>query len=261
VLAAVSPDAFDFGTFTTTTLGFPRPGGPSGAVRDDPLARFDRHRAKNVGRLGWTFRLRLTPPTSSIHGKSRRATDTVRGMGSIHITLATHDPFCYDPFFFGVSSFCYGAGYGFGFPRRLRIRLRFPVYRPIRPYRPYIFSTLPGPKFVIPGGRTRYEPIQARPRTIVDANSNRDRGIESRRRDTGKPNVAPRPNSTGPSRPNRASPRRRPVGYVARLWRRRLASGATFVRWQPRRRRRWWRRAQTLVPHVSRDRHRGEREQ
>src|SRR5205807_10398058 len=71
---------------------------------------------------------------------------------------------------------------------------------PYRPYRPYIFNTVPGPRFagrdgprfVIPSRPARYIPTQVRPRgDLGDAFSNRGGGVEPRTR---------RPNSAGPSR-------------------------------------------------------------
>ena len=200
VLAAVSPDAFKFDDFIRNNhWDFRALGGPSGAVRDDPLARLveivQKLSGDSAGHFDYDY---ATYVVNSRDIAARYGYGSRYGLYPYY--FGYYDPFCYDPFFFGVSSFCYGSSYGFGFRGGYGFGFGFPIYRPYRPYRPYIFSTLPGPKFVIPGGRTRYQPIQARPRTIVDPNSNRDRGIESRPRDTGRPNIAPRVTGTGPSR-------------------------------------------------------------
>jgi len=201
VLAAVAPDAFDFGAFTMNDhWDFRALGSPSGTVRDDPLARLtdilQKMSGDSAGRFDYDYATYVvnSRDIASLYGYGSR-------YGFYPYHFGYYDPFCYDPFFFGVSSFCYGAGYGFGFRGGYGFGFGFPIYRPYRPYRPYIFTSLPGPRFVIPNRPTRYIPVQPRPREdFGDGFSNRGRGVEPRPRDGGKPNVGPRPNSTGPSR-------------------------------------------------------------
>ena len=214
VLAAVSPDAFDFTAFTANDhWDFRALGGPSGAVRDDPLARLteivQRVSGDSAGRFDYDY---ATYVVNSREIAARYGYGSRYGLYPHY--FGYYDPFCYDPFFFGVSSFCYGAGYGFGFRGGYGFGFGFPIYRPYRPYRPYIFSTLPGPRFagrdgprfVIPSRPARYTPTQVRPRDDLGAFSNRGRGIER--------NFAPRPNSAGPSRaqPRVSSGGSRPTG-------------------------------------------------
>jgi hypothetical protein len=199
VLAAVAPDAFKFASFVRNDhWDFRALGGPSSTVQDDPFARLldivqqmsgDSTGGAGGGRFDYDY---------ATYVVTSRGIASRYGYGSSYglypYRFGYYDPFCYDPFFFGWSASCSAFGYGFGFRGGYGLGFSFPIYRPYGPYRPYIFSSTPGRKFVIPGGRTRYEPIQVRPRTIGAPKSNRDRGIESRPR-------APRPNSAGPSRP------------------------------------------------------------
>jgi hypothetical protein len=193
VLAAVAPDAFDFGAFTTNDhWDFRALGAASGAVRDDPLARLTEIAQKmsgdSAGRFDYDY---ATYVVNSRDIASRYGYGSRYGFYPYH--FGYYDPFCYDPFFFGVSSFCYGAGYGFGFRGGYGFGFGFPIYRPYRPYRPYIFTSVPGPRLVIPNRPSRYAPMQPRPRgDLGDGFSNRGRGVE--------PRALPRPNSSGPSR-------------------------------------------------------------
>jgi len=175
VLAAVAPDAFDFSAFTRNDhWDFRALGSRSATVKDDPLARLldlvHQMTRDSAGRFDYDY---------ATYVVTSRAIASRYGYGSRYglypYRFGYYDPFCYDPFFFGWSASCSAFGYGFGFRGGYGFGFSFPIYRPYGPYRPYIFSSTPGRKFVIPGGRTRYEPIQARPR-------------------------APRPNSAGPSR-------------------------------------------------------------
>lgn len=209
VLAAVGPDAFDFSAFTRNDhWDFRALGSPSETVKDDPLARLvdlaHQMTRDSAGRFEYDY---ATYVVNSRSIASRYGFGSGYGFYPNH--FGYYSPFCYDPFFFSAS--CYGFGYGFGSGFGYRggfgFGFGFPVFRPYRPYRPYIFSSLPGPRFaeprlVIPANRpSRYIPIQPRPRNDVGSSFSKPaRGIESRPRDMGRPNVAPRPNSAGPSR-------------------------------------------------------------
>jgi len=126
---------FDFGTFTTNDhWDFRALGGPSGAVRDDPLARLtdivQKMSGDSAGRFDYDY---ATYVVNSREIAARYGYGSRYGFYPYHFGLLR--PFCYDPFFFGVSSFCYGAGYGFGFRGGYGFGFGFPVYRPYRPYR------------------------------------------------------------------------------------------------------------------------------
>jgi uncharacterized protein DUF4384 len=197
VLAAVAPDAFKFDSFVRNDhWDFRALGGPSSTVQDDPFARLldivQQMSGDSTGRAGGgRFDYDYATYVVTSRGIASRY-----GYGSRYglypYRFGYYDPFCYDPFFFGWSASCSAFGYGFGFRGGYGLGFSFPIYRPYGPYRPYIFSSTPGRKFVIPNRPTRYTPVQVRPRTIVAPSSNRDRGIKSR--------PAPRPNSAGPSR-------------------------------------------------------------
>ena len=205
VLVAVAPDAYDFSAFTRNDhWDFRALGGPSATVKDDPLAHLldivRQFSGDSTGRFEYDY---ATYVVNSRDIASRYRYGSGYGFYPYH--FGYYDPFCYDPFFF--STRCNGFGYGFGYRGGFGFGFGFPIFRPYRPYRPYIFSSLPGPRFaeprlVIPANRpSRYIPIQPRPRNDVGSVfSKPPRGIESRPRDMGRPNVAPRPNSAGPSR-------------------------------------------------------------
>lgn len=218
VLAAVSPDAYDFGAYTTNEhWDFRALGGASGSVRDDPLARLldvvQKMSGDSAGRFDYD---------DATYVANSREIAARYGYGSgyyPHFGFYYNpffNPFCADPFY-GWSASCYAFGYGFGYRGYgygYGFGFGFPIFRPYRPYRPYIFSSLPGPRFaqprlVIPANRpSRYIPVQPRPRGDLSTGfSNPGRGIGPRTRDLSKPNIAPRPNSAGPSR---AQPRSQP---------------------------------------------------
>ena len=208
VLAAVSPDAFKFDDFVRNDhWDFRALGSPSGAVRDDPLARMldivQKISGDSAGRYDYDY--------STYVVNSREIAARYR-YGSTFYYNPFFNPYCADPFW-GWSASCYTFGYGFGYRGYGYgdgFGFGFPIFRPYRPYRPYIFTSLPGPRFaqprlVIPANRpSRYMPVQPRPR------GDPGRGIEPRTRDMGKPNIAPRPNSAGPSR---AQPRSQPRAF------------------------------------------------
>jgi hypothetical protein len=175
VLAAIAPDAFDFAAFTQNDhWDFRALGAPSPSVKDDPLARLldivQKMSGDSAGRFDYDY------ATYVVNSRDIAAR---YGYGSgyypYHVRFGYYDPFCYDPFFWGLSASCYGFGSGFGFRGGWGFGVGFPIYRPHHPYHP-------GPKLLIPSRPSRYMPIQPRPRDIA------------------KPNWAPRPNSAGPSR-------------------------------------------------------------
>ena len=205
VLAAVAPDAFAFGAFARNDhWDFRALGSPSATVKDDPLARLldivRQMSGDSAGRFDYDYD---TYVVNSRDIASRYGYGSGYGFYPYH--FGYYDPFCYDPFFF--SARCYGLGYGFGYPGGFGFGFGFPIFRPYRPYRPYIFTSLPGsrfaqPRLVIPANRpSRYIPIQPRPRDDVGS------VFSKPPRDMGRPNIAPRPNSAGPSR---AQPRSQP---------------------------------------------------
>ena len=205
VLAAVAPDAFAFGAFARNDhWDFRALGSPSATVKDDPLARLldivRQVSGDSAGRFDYDYD---TYVVNSRDIASRYGYGSGYGFYPYH--FGYYDPFCYDPFFF--SARCYGLGYGFGYPGGFGFGFGFPIFRPYRPYRPYIFTSLPGsrfaqPRLVIPANRpSRYIPIQPRPRDDVGS------VFSKPPRDMGRPNIAPRPNSAGPSR---AQPRSQP---------------------------------------------------
>jgi len=205
VLAAVAPDAFAFGAFARNDhWDFRALGSPSATVKDDPLARLldivRQVSGDSAGRFDYDY---ATYVVNSRDIASRYGYGSGYGFYPHH--FGYYDPFCYDPFFF--SARCYGLGYGFGYPGGFGFGFGFPIFRPYRPYRPYIFTSLPGsrfaqPRLVIPANRpSRYIPIQPRPRDDVGS------VFSKPPRDMGRPNIAPRPNSAGPSR---AQPRSQP---------------------------------------------------
>src|SRR5213596_2062594 len=205
VLAAVAPDAFAFGAFARNDhWDFRALGSPSATVKDDPLARLldivRQMSGDSAGRFDYDYD---TYVVNSRDIASRYGYGSGYGFYPYH--FGYYDPFCYDPFFF--SARCYGLGYGFGYPGGFGFGFGFPIFRPYRPYRPYIFTSLPGsrfaqPRLVIPANRpSRYIPIQTRPRDDVGS------VFSKPPRDMGRPNIAPRPNSAGPSR---AQPRSQP---------------------------------------------------
>jgi hypothetical protein len=188
VLAAVAPDAFKFDSFVRNDhWDFRALGSPSGGGRDDPLARVvdivQKMSGDSAGHFDYDY---ATYVVNSREIAARYGYGSRYGFYPYH--FGYYDPFCYDPFFFGVSSFCYGAGFGFGFRGGYGFGFGPPIYRPYRPYRPYIFSQVPGPRFLIPNRPTRYTPTPVRPR------------------DLGRPNVAPRITGSGPG-PSRGQPR------------------------------------------------------
>src|SRR6266849_3100293 len=172
MLAAVAPDAFKFADFIRNDhWDFRALGGPSGAVRDDPLARLldivQKMSGDSAGHFDYDY---------ATYVVNARDIASRYGYGSgyyPHFRLGYYynpffDPFCADPFY-GWSASCYAFGYGFGYGYRggYGFGVGFPIYRPYRPYRAYIFTGASGPRFVIPNRPTRYTPIQARPRVDV----------------------------------------------------------------------------------------------
>jgi len=205
VIAAVSPDAFKFDDFVRNDhWDFRALGSPSGAVRDDPLARMldivQKISGDSAGRFDYDNATYVVN-SRGIAARYGYGAGYYPRFGLGYYYNPFFDPFCADPFY-GWSASCYafGVGWGYGGGYRFGFGYGYPIYRPYRPYRPYIFTSLPGPRFaqprlVIPATRpSRYMPVQPRPR------GDPGRRIEPRTRDMGKPNIAPRPNSAGPSR-------------------------------------------------------------
>jgi len=202
VLVAVAPDAYDFSAFTRSDhWDFRALGGPSATVKDDPVARLldivRQFSGDSTGRFEYDY---ATYVVNSRDIASRYGYGSGYGFYPYH--FGYYDPFCYDPFFFSARcngfgyGFGYGAGFGFGYRGGFGFGFGFPIFRPYRPYRSYVFAE---PRLVIPANRpSRYIPIQPRPRADVGSGfTNARRGGT---RDLAKPNVGPRPNNVGPSR-------------------------------------------------------------
>jgi hypothetical protein len=181
VLAAVSPDGFNFDAFTRNDhWDFRALGGPSDEGKSDPLATL----VDIVQRM----------TDSSRQFEYDQATYVVQSYGNalrgyrspypypyprfrIGVSFgypfysAFYDPFC-DPFWG-----CYG-GWGWGYPYRYGY-----FYRPIYRSRPLVFASFGvrytrRPQFIFPRTREVVTPVNARPRTIVQPAS-RSRGIGS----------------------------------------------------------------------------------
>src|SRR6266446_218532 len=201
VLAAVSPDVFKFDDFVRNDhWDFRALGSPSGAVRDDPLARMldivQKISGDSAGRYDYD---------DATYVVNSREIAARYGYGSAFYYNPFFNPYCADPFW-GWSASCYTFGYGFGYRGYgygFGFGFGFPIFRPYRPYRPYIFSALPGPRFaeprlLIPANRpSRYIPVEPRPRADVGSGFTDVR--RGGTRDLAKPNFGPRPN-VGPSR-------------------------------------------------------------
>jgi hypothetical protein len=213
VLAAVSPDAFNFGDFVRNDhWDFRALGAPSGEVRNDPLARLTEIAQKisgdSAGRFDYDYATYVVN-SREIAARYGYGRGYYPHYGFGYYYNPFFDPFCADPFY-GWSASCYAFGVGWGYSGGYRFGFGYgygyPIYRPYRPYRPYIFASTPGPRFaqprmVIPNRPSRYIPTQVRPRVDPGtAFTNPGRGNDVRPRDIGKPNVAPRVNGTGPSR-------------------------------------------------------------
>jgi len=191
VIAAVSPDAFKFDDFVRNDhWDFRALGSPSGAVRDDPLARMldilQKISGDSAGRFDYDY------ATYVVNSRGIASRYGYGGGFYPHFGLGYYnpffDPFCADPFY-GWSASCYafGIGWGYGGGYRFGFGYGYPIFAPYRPYRPYIFTAIPGPRFaqprmVIPSRPSRYIPTPVRPR------------------DTVRPDVAPRVTGSGPSR-------------------------------------------------------------
>ena len=219
VLAAVSPDAFNFQDFVRNDhWDFRALGGPSDSVRDDPLARLldivQHASGDSAGRFDYDYATYVVN-SRDIAARYRDHSGYYPQYGFYYNPF--YNPFCADAFY-GWSASCYAFGYGFGYRGYgYGFGFGFPVYRPYRPYRPYIFASIPGPRFaqprlVIPANRpSRYIPVQPRSRSDVGSEFSNPRRGESRPRDMAKPNIAPRPNSAGPSRAQpQSQPRSQP---------------------------------------------------
>jgi len=192
VIAAVSPDAFKFDDFVRNDhWDFRALGSPSGAVRDDPLARMldivQKISGDSAGRFDYDNATYVVN-SRGIAARYGSGAGYYPRFGLGYYYNPFFDPFCADPFY-GWSASCYafGIGWGYGGGYRFGFGYGYPIYRPYRPYRPYIFTAIPGPRFaqprmVIPSRPSRYIPTPVRPR------------------DTGRPDVAPRITGSGPSR-------------------------------------------------------------
>jgi hypothetical protein len=213
VLAAVSPDAFNFEDFVRNDhWDFRALGAPSGEVRNDPLARLTEIVQKisgdSAGRFDYDY---------ATYVVNSRAIASRYGYGGgyyPHFGVGYYnpffDPFCADPFY-GWSASCYTFGVGWGYSGGYRFGFGygygFPIYRPYVPYRPYIFAGVPGPRFaqprmVIPSRPTRYVPTQVRPRVDPgETFTNRSRGEVRPAPSRPQPRV-----SSGGSRPTVSRP-------------------------------------------------------
>ena len=195
VVAAVSTDAFDYGDFVVNGhWDFRALGGPSATVKDDPLARLLEIVQKMAGDSSHFDYDEATYVVQSdrIAERNRYGYPYPYHFGGIGLGVGYYDPFCSDPFFYGWSS-CYGWRFGFG--------AGYPIYRPHRVYRPFIFNWGPSvvtrsqPRFIIPaGGRSRYTLPAVRPRGQSNVGSTwtrPERGTAPR-----GPAIAPRPRPT-----------------------------------------------------------------
>jgi hypothetical protein len=158
VVAAVARDAFDFAAFTKNDhWDFRALGAPSPSVKDDPLARLleivQKMSGDSTGRFEYDY---ATYVVNSRDIAARYGYGA--GHYPNHVRFGYYDPFCYDPFSWGLSASCYGFGSGFGFRGGWGLGFGFPVYRP------YMFTSTPGPRLLIPSRPSRYVPIQPRPR-------------------------------------------------------------------------------------------------
>jgi hypothetical protein len=199
VLAAVSGDAFTYDDFVLNGHWDYRALG-AGSVKDDPLAGL----LDIVQRMSGDNRFEYDAATYVIsnqiagygygHGYGYSRFRLGLSFGYPYRFGYAYDPFFYDPFcydpFWSWSARCYGSGFGFGYG--------YSFYRP-RPYgfgRTYFggFADRGGSRFVIPRDRTRFTPVEARPRS----------GSGSR------PSVAPRSRDAGVSRERPNVTRERP---------------------------------------------------
>ena len=173
VVAAVSRDAFRFDEFSRNDhWDFRALGGPSGAVKDDPLAKLldivQRMAGDSTGRFEYdqaTYLVQSNQYAADYYG---------HGHGShFMIGFSFGYPFYY-PFYAGpfCGLGCYsGWGYPYGY--------RYAGYS-----RPVVFGTFGSSKFVRPV-RPVVTPIEVRPRTIVSPSESGKR-IEPR---TTRPNT------------------------------------------------------------------------
>ena len=201
VLAAVSPDPFKFDDFARNDhWDFGALGGPSSAVKDDPLAKLvDLVQRMAGGDSSARFDY---DQTTYVVRQYRYADYDYYGYGYHYPRFgirfgfgypfysAFYDPFC-DPFWG-----CYG-GWGWGYPYSYGY-----FYRPIYRTRPFAFAGFGArfrrtPQFVFPKNRTLVTPVSVRTRTIIPAET-RNRGFD--------PWTSPRVN-----REPRVSPGREPT--------------------------------------------------
>ncbi len=199
VFAAVSTDPFKFDDFTRNDhWDYRALGGPSTAVKDDPLATLADivQRMSGDSEAGGRFEY---DQVTYVVRPYRFAGYDYYGYGSHYPRFgirfgfgypfysAFYDPFC-DPFWG-----CYG-GWGRGYPYSYGY-----FYRPIYRYRPVVFGGFGTrftrtPQFVFPKNRALITPTPVRTRTIVPVDT-RSRSLEPRMspspRSSGRPQFAP----------------------------------------------------------------------
>lgn len=168
VLAAVSRDPFNFDEFAQHDhWDYRALGGPSTAVKDDPLAKLldilQRMSTDSTGGRPFEY----DEVTYAVQSNQYASHDY--GYGHSHFMLGLsfgfpyYAPFC-DPFWG-----CYG---GWGYP------YGYTYYRPVT-YRPVVFGAFGAGRFTKPA-RQFVTPIQVRPRTIVSTPVSTRNRIEPR---------------------------------------------------------------------------------
>jgi hypothetical protein len=167
VVAAVSPDAFNFNEFSRNDhWDFRALGGPSTAVRDDPLAKLldivQRMAGDSTGRFEYDQVTYLV--------QSTRYAANYGGWGHSHfmIGFSFGYPYYY-PFYAAPFGGYAGWGYGWGYPYGYRYGGR-----------PVVFSSFGGRKTFVKPARPFVTPIEVRPRTIVSPSSSTRNRIEPR---------------------------------------------------------------------------------
>lgn len=163
VLAAVARDPLSFDAFVRNDhWDFRALGGPSSAVRDDPLAKLldiVQHMAgDSSGRFDYDAATYVAGTSRVAYEHSYYGWDY-----PYHFGVGFYSPFCGDPFWGWSSCFGYGFGYPYGFG--YRVRFGYPIgrpyaFRPYRPAAPRVFTRKAEP-------RVRYTPIPVRPRTTT----------------------------------------------------------------------------------------------
>lgn len=168
VVAAVSPDAFNFNEFSRNDhWDFRALGGPSTAVKDDPLAKLvdivQRMAGDSTGRFEYdqvTYLVQSTQYASNYDG----------GHSHFMIGFSFGYPYYY-PFY--AAPFCgYGCYGGWGYPYRYGYGVTYS--------RPVVFGSFGGSKTFFKPARPLVTPIEVRTRTIVSPSTSSRNRIEPR---------------------------------------------------------------------------------